>query len=604
MRIGTEIATCLLALLYASVGQAATPPDIAYEVRFAGVEDTALKKHLREASGLARTQEDFSLPFLEEEDTGAALTLRALHAKAKEELPALLGVLHAEGYFDATLNLVLDAKKHPAIVSYRVKPGTRYLIESEDVVLAGSDSVTPVLPGMDALPALLGKPAQSDALRKKAEAVRKRVAVTNCVLSVEVKPAIRLDPGHYSVHATYELITGAAANFGPISIIGNGSVKREAVERYIPWKQGACFHASQLQEAQNSLLKSGLFATAEITHADTPDANGEVPVTITLQERFHRTVKAGISYMTDEGPGTRAAWEHRNFFGNGENVTAQGVLSALEYSAEAGYAEPYFLRPDQSLKLGARIAHESPDAYTSDHTSVSAHIERELGLHWRAGVGAAYRLSNVEDYTSGTETFGLISLPAYASYDSRNDLLNPTHGIQARLDTAPYFDTLGSGSGFIKSLGTASTYFAFPGTYEPVIAVRGALGSIAGAAHDNIPADVRFYAGGGSSVRGYGYQELSPERNGELIGGKSLLEVSTELRFKATDMFGGALFLDGGNAYASEYPDLEENLRWGAGAGVRYFSDFGPLRLDVAVPLNKQDSDRAFQLYVSLGQAF
>lgn len=596
--------------------EAGETEDIEYEVIFKGIESAELREWLEKVSTLNREDEESALPFVgeffsgvfgllgETEENPLPLTVKSLRQKARQNLPELLKALHARGYYGASIRVNVNAAAEPVEIIYTVQPGARYRVASRQIALMPPTPRGITVPDITEIAPAPDEPAEAASLNDAAETLRKRIAEENCLLSVEVKPALRLQPDASAAHAYFEVTAGPKADFGALTITGNDTVRDEAIRRLIPWREGECFHATKIDQARNRLLKSGLFATSDIAYANTPDANGRVPVTVKVQERFHRTVKAGVSYMTDEGPGASAGWEHRNLFGEGEKLETRGVVSALQYSAEANYTEPYFLRADQSLKLGARIAREEPDAYTSSNTALTALVERELNEHWRAGAGAGYRLSRVEDVINGDETYGLVSLPVYAAHDSRDDILDPKNGIQARIDGTPYFDTLGSGSGFFKTLATGSTYFELPGAYSPVLAVRGALGSIGGASTRNIPADVRFYAGGGSSVRGYGYQELSPRMNGKPIGGKSLLETSAELRFRATETFGGALFVDGGNAFESEYPDFRENLRWGAGAGLRYYSDLGPLRLDVAFPLNRRESDSAFQLYVSLGQAF
>lgn len=580
-----------------------------YEIIFNGVGDKELREWLESVStleenpGFLASLDVFGL-LVKEEKRRLPMTLRSLEKQARDDLPELLKALHARGYYAASIRLALDVDTDPVQVAYIVEPGGRYTVKGKQIALLPPAPQDIALPDLTEIKPALGKPAEAGVLIEAARTVRDRIAEQNCLLSVEVKPALRLEPQAQAAQVYFEATAGPKANFGILDIVGNETVRDLAIRRMIPWAEGECFHASQVDEAEAALIKSGLFATTEITPASAPDAKGQVPVTVEVKERFHRTIKAGVSYMTDEGPGVSAGWEHRNLFGGGEKLEALAVVSTLEYSLEGNYTEPYFFRKDQSLKLGARIAHEEPDAYTSDNTVLTALVERELSERWRLGAGVGYRLSRVDDPINGEETYGLVSLPLYGAYDSRDDILNPKEGINARMDGAPYFDTLGSNANFFKTLATGSTYFELPGAYEPVLAVRGALGSISGASTRSVPADVRFYAGGGSSVRGYGYQKLSPMRNGEPIGGKSLLEASAELRFQTSDAWGGAVFLDGGNAFESEYPDFKENIRFGAGAGVRYYSDFGPLRLDVAVPLNKRDGDSAFQLYVSLGQAF
>jgi translocation and assembly module TamA len=140
---------------------------------------------------------------------------------------------------------------------------------------------------------------------------------------------------------------------------------------------------------------------------------------------------------------------------------------------------------------------------------------------------------------------------------------------------------------------------------QVVLAGRTSVGSMVGESRADIPANLRFYAGGGGSVRGFGYQ-LAGQLNDDddPIGGRSLLELSGEARVRVTESIGVVAFVDAGTVYSSTVPDFSETLRIGAGPGLRYFSPIGPLRLDVGFPLNPRNSDDTWQLYISIGQAF
>lgn len=585
-RRATRVFTVLLLVALTTAAAPARAKDTAHTVIFQGLEgNEPLAEWLRDASGLARDKGH------EGEGGGA------LHARVEEELPVLLKALRAKGYYDATLRAEIDADAEPVTVVYIVAPGEPYHVSSSRIE-AADPAVR--LPDIAFAP---GAPADAAALLETADAIRTAIGKDQCFLSIEVEAALELDPATHTAAALFTVTTGPKADFGALTVTGADTVDESHIRRQIPWQQGECFALSAVESVRTTLLKSQLFATADVDYGDTPDAGGQVPVTITVTERFHRTVKAGVSYMTDEGPGVSAGWEHRNFFGGAEKLDLRGVISTLEYSAETNYTEPFFLRNDQTLKLGARLAEERPDAYTSRNLNLTSMVERKLTGRITAGAGAGYRLSRVED-VNGTETYGLISFPVYGQYDSRDDVLDPRRGFVTKAETAPYVDTLGNDAMFLRTLVTGSAYFALPGPYDPVLAVRGALGSITAESTATIPADLRFYAGGGSSVRGYGYQELSPYAAGEPLGGRSLLETSAELRVKFTDTIGTAVFIDGGNAYDSQYPDFDGGIRFGAGAGLRYYTGFGPLRLDVAVPLDRRPQDSAYQLYVSLGQAF
>ena len=138
-----------------------------------------------------------------------------------------------------------------------------------------------------------------------------------------------------------------------------------------------------------------------------------------------------------------------------------------------------------------------------------------------------------------------------------------------------------------------------------MLALRTALGIIVASDRDEVPPDERFYAGGGSSVRGYEFQSVGPREDNDPIGGRSLFEISLEGRLYLTDSIGAVLFADGGSAFSSQVPDFHETVRWGLGAGLRYFTRAGPVRVDIAFPLSQRsDMDDSYQLYVSFGQSF
>ncbi|MFH0811731.1 MAG: BamA/TamA family outer membrane protein [Pseudomonadota bacterium] len=203
------------------------------------------------------------------------------------------------------------------------------------------------------------------------------------------------------------------------------------------------------------------------------------------------------------------------------------------------------------------------------------------------------------------DRFGLLSFPLQFKRDTSNDLLDPISGGRLSLRLIPYYETFGTKERFLKNYASYSHYFQLAEKPFLTLAGRSALGVIFGADRDRIAADERFYAGGGGSIRGYEYQSVGPLRKNEPIGGRSLFELSVELRVKVTNNFGLVTFCDGGSAFSSVIPDWGETLRWGAGLGLRYYTRIGPLRFDVGFPLNRREKiDDPFQFYVSIGQAF
>lgn len=204
------------------------------------------------------------------------------------------------------------------------------------------------------------------------------------------------------------------------------------------------------------------------------------------------------------------------------------------------------------------------------------------------------------------DNFALLSVSLSLEYDRRNDPLDPLSGWAASARVQPYWDAYDTGTKFLKSTLAASAYYTFEKFYwRPTLAIRAAAGSISGIDREQVPANVRFYTGGGGSVRGYSYQSLGPLTDKEPDGGLSFTELSIESRLRWDQHWGGVIFLDGGFSYEDNIPQFGRDLRWSTGVGLRYFTSFAPIRIDIALPLNKrEDIDDSYKLYISIGQAF
>jgi translocation and assembly module TamA len=261
---------------------------------------------------------------------------------------------------------------------------------------------------------------------------------------------------------------------------------------------------------------------------------------------------------------------------------------------------------DLALLTEAELATQDPDAYESRSATTSVGLERRFGERITLTGGLAFTAEAVKETSSNRDdTFGLVSLPASFNWDRSNDRLDPSRGGRLTVENEPFVDTFGSGLTINKSRVEYTHYLQVLRRPRVVLAGRSAVGTLFGASRADVPANLRFYAGGGGSVRGFRFQkagELNDEN--DPIGGRSLFEASGEVRARVTDTIGVVAFVDAGTAFTSPYPDFDDQLRIGAGPGFRYFSRIGPVRLDLGFPVNRRDSDDAFQLYISIGQAF
>ena len=231
-------------------------------------------------------------------------------------------------------------------------------------------------------------------------------------------------------------------------------------------------------------------------------------------------------------------------------------------------------------------------------------LQRKLSKHVTGGLGVAMKVSEVEQLEN-TDSFRLLSLPLQLNWNRANSALDPTRGFKISGRTEPFADFISGETVFLKSDIAANHYLPLAGDGKLVFASRVMFGAIVGESKLNIPADERFYAGGGGSIRGYPFQTVGPLIGDDPTGGRSVFESSAELRYRVAESFGVVAFLDGGSAFESTFPDFKEDVLFGAGLGLRYFSPIGPLRMDVAFPLDRRVGvDDSFQLYISIGQAF
>ena len=205
----------------------------------------------------------------------------------------------------------------------------------------------------------------------------------------------------------------------------------------------------------------------------------------------------------------------------------------------------------------------------------------------------------------GRVNYTLVGVPVSANYDTTDSKLDPTRGVRLNASVAGYPTALGSTVDLVQGKARASAYYSLDPDSRFVLAGLIGLGAMGGADLADIPANWRFYAGGGGSVRGYAYDELGPTGPfGAVIGGRSLFTASAELRVRVTDTIGIVPFFDAGNAFATSFPNFSAPLATAVGVGLRYYTAIGPIRADIAFPLDRHPGTGPVAVYVSIGQAF
>lgn len=515
---------------------------------------------------------------------------------ARYESQMLQERLEAEGYYDAEVNFKLVDEKQ---IAYSVDAGEAYTIDEITYELPDGIMIPPGVVNLTTDSRL-----RAEEILAAENAMRSYVSRNFCLFEVDTSYEVVVGSETRTALVTLSLEDSPAVNFGDIRISGAQTIDRDYLHSLLPISEGDCFQRALVDTTRLKLVQSNLLTS--VTADVAAPVVGEVDVHFHVQERFHRTFSAGGGFQTDDGFGVSAGWEHRNLFGHAEQLEIDATIAQRFQGLSAEYRIPQFLRGDQSVTFYADLIRQNTDAFESKSADVGAEVARKFGNHLRATLGAEIAFSRVQE-DDETDDFALISLPLGLEYDRRNDPLNPERGWVAAAQLRPSWDGYDRSIQFLKSSLATSFYHTFEkSSLRPTLAFRAATGSIEGEPRDVIPANLRFYSGGGGSVRGYPFQTLGPlDAEDDPEGGLSFTELSFETRLRFGDNWGTVLFIDGGYSYEDRTPTLDEELLWGAGLGIRYYTSFAPIRFDIAVPLDKRDGiDDSFQIYISIGQSF
>jgi translocation and assembly module TamA len=329
-------------------------------------------------------------------------------------------------------------------------------------------------------------------------------------------------------------------------------------------------------------------------------------VLLKLEDAPAKTISGSINYDTDFGPGLQAAFEHRNLTGWGDRLRLELPVWKDLLQLAASYQRPYFLSKHQSLLLEASLLSERAESYDLYSLSAAAGIDRQLTRKIRGVFRTSAEAGYLQEELLPKESYLVLGLPVTIEWSDANSYLDPTKGGKASMLVAPYYGRYLSNFSVLKYRIDTSYYHPLMGQDKLVLALRASLGAITGTGPRNLPSSLRFFGGGGKSVRGYEYQSIGPKNAfGRPIGGAAMLEGGMEMRWKFNKSMGVTAFMDAGNVYdKSELSQLGQDLLVGGGLGFRYYSPIGPFRLDVATPLTPRPEDGKIQIYLSLGQSF
>lgn len=577
-----------------------TPYALTFEVTGA---PRGLERNLERASTLADL-----------EDTPPS-GLVGLLARARRDLSGLTGVLYENARYAGRIRITVDGRPLEDVRPFdaiRTEPvPVHVVVEAGPAFTFGRVEAAPLPPGFDLSDLRLhpGEEAGSAEIlaaeARLADGWREAGHPLVRVLEREVvadHAAARLD-------VRLAVDPGPRAHFGRVTVEGAEAVDPVLVHRRAGI-EGGVYTPRVTRRAEQRLRDLGVFESVSVRPADRLDPDGTIPVTIMVGERKPRVVGASVAYSSTEGGGAEIYWMHRNLFGGAEQLRLSGGVSRLfdgalddpDFRLAARFQKPAVLGPMTDFTANTEFYRETTDSYRVTGAKAEAGLTRAFSDHLTGGIAFSIERSRTVEQML-TRDHLIATATGTLTWDSRDNRLDPTDGYRARLLAAPAYD-FSQDHAFATFRAEGSAYRALDHEARFILAGRVAAAVLTTDDVLKVAADRRLYAGGGGSVRGYGFKNIGPrDMMGEVIGGRSLFEASLELRTRINDQFGFVAFVDAGNAYASMMPDIGD-IKVSAGVGLRYFSPVGPLRLDVAVPLNPEKGDPDFGIYVGLGQAF
>lgn len=562
----------------------------------------------------------------------------ALVRRAQSDIVPFIDALWGSGYYNArvgievagvTLTIRGDTSqaaiaaasgfRNRALVPIRVVIEPREVFRLRTISLVGPqgeplalpEDVFTLEPGLEAQSATI-LAAQADIVdyyRAQSRPFAAIAAVDPVVVHPEgvMDIAIRVEPG-------------PIAGIGPIAVTGNEGVPERVIRSFIYSDPGDPYSPESLASIRRSVSQIEAISAVRIRQGEALDENGNLPLELNVTERLPRLFGVAASYSTTDGPAANVYWAHRNLFGGAERLRLDASVFYLTQSGAGrraddewyddlgGRVSASFLKPAlwgtrNDFLADAVVSRDRTAGYTAELVNVTLAVRRRFSETFSIRGGVLYEAGQ-GTFVLGDYDYQLVGIPLGLDLDTTDSRLDPREGVRVRGAVTPYFDVAGTSSDFTYSRLDASTYFALDARRRFVLAGRVGFGSIVGADLEDVPPNLRFFAGGGGSVRGYAYRSLGPRLAGEPIGGRSLLEGSLEARLRVTDTIGIVPFVDAGAAFAESYPSFDEEVRYAAGVGLRYHTPIGPLRVDVAVPLNPEEGDDRFGLYLGIGQSF
>ncbi|CAM3816212.1 Outer membrane protein [Roseomonas mucosa] len=590
-------------------GDEATVP---YETEFRPTGSSEVDSAISSISALKRLQ-------------GVAPTsAEGLVARALQEQGLVTRALRAEGFYGGRPVVLIDGqppetpqlaarlagRKEPVKVAVGAEPGERFRI--------GLLRVAPEDPGRDLAAGEItglakGDPARAEDVISAGDRLVTSLRDAGYPFASIPRREVTVDFDTHLMEVVYHLQPGPQARFATPEVEGATRVSPRMLNAVAGQLTDREYSPQTLSRVRRDLVDLGVFGMVRAQEGTALDGSGRLPVTFLVSERPRRALGVTGAYETRNGPTATVYWEHRNLFGGAERLRLEGSVGRTSQSSSgnsfnarvgANLRSPWIFGRNMTLVIDTAAIRERLLAYDRDAVTGAVSVETKPDPRLTLAGGVIGEFGKTKEYGASKRDYQLVGLLGTAFWDDTDSLLDPSRGLRLNGLVSPIY-AINGGQTFVRMRGTASAYHDLTSDKGTILAGRISVGSILGtSSYFDVPPHMRFYAGGGGSVRGYDFQRIGPRRSNDTpTGGLSVVEASLEVRQRIAGAWGMAAFVDGGSVQEDSAPGFS-NLAFGAGLGVRYATAIGPIRADVAFPLKKLPGDSGYGLYIGIGQAF
>lgn len=526
--------------------------------------------------------------------------IKRLHQQATEEIKNALkpyGYYHVEVTSDLTSELV--DKNEIWHANYLVHLGKSLRVTQLDLSVFGVGSTDDTLQNIISKFPLKQGDILNHPLYEQGKSQLRNFSQEYGYFDAEfTQHEIRIDDQHDTVHILLGFETGKRYLFGDTTF-KQDLFNEDFLQRFLTFAPKDVYLSKKVLNLKNNLVNSNYFE--EVNIDATPDESGIVPIIVTLKPRKQNLYSGGIGYGTDTGVRGSLGWDKRYVNSYGHRFSSQLQLSQIGGTASAEYYIPTGIEIDDYLSIKAGYEDKTTDSnsYKTLVTGISKHHSRQwFGYSLAETIGLEYR--DEKFAIADTKGHSTLLMPNVSwMYIKADDRIYTLHGQKVQLNLRGAIKNIISDTSFLQ---TQITGIFIRKLYDKGrIIARGELGyTLAGklinSDFNDLPSSIRFFAGGDRSVRGYDYQTLGPKDSSDaVIGGKHLVAGSIEYEHRILDKWGVAVFYDVGNAFNN----FSQDLKHGAGVGVRWLSPVGLIRVDIATALS--ETDHPLRLHITIG---